>query len=122
MTSQKPGLQISPALTQQETKVSDLLLAVAPVLEVRFDVLSSSKLLEFSQSPKILLIILTTLRVATTNLPCAVPLPYPQLYTFLYATIAVSRIEFIFASAPGSSRHELALLGELPKQPCLGGQ
>ena len=35
MTAQKPGLQIVPALTEdQDTKVSDLLRAVSPILQV----------------------------------------------------------------------------------------
>lgn len=42
MTSQKPALQILPALTQeQEQKVSDLLLAVSPVLEVNTQIAAS---------------------------------------------------------------------------------
>ena len=40
MTSQKPGLQVLPALTQeQEKKVLDLLLAVSPELEVGPDII-----------------------------------------------------------------------------------
>ena len=44
MTSLKPPLQILPALTQeQERKVSDLLLAVTPVLEVNLQTSASGQ-------------------------------------------------------------------------------